>query len=369
MDLLRRAFAQLHERFRSMTPGGRLTATLLAAALLVGLLYLGVPQSAPPDSDLMHGVPVAKSRLPRMIAAFGKAKLTDYEIRDASIFVPRGRQATYMEALCAADALPRGLDEAMSDAVKEGSIFDIGSSREQQRINIAKQKQIADAIRSRPGIEDASVIYDETKTNGFQPKVAKAVVYVWPEGSSQLDEAAVIDIRNAVAGTYAELKPENVTVWDLNGHTWRGNAGSAEEIAYRALLASRRQQPKARSPQLSETPAVATADSAADWSVGSRKAGQWALLWWKPLAGVGFALVCLLMLRSLVGSKTAEAEPAAAVSTSPADKSAVKATLPPPHWRRDARIDHSLREELSELVEADPEAAANILRNWIGQTS
>ena len=93
---------------------------------------------------------------------------------------------------------------------------------------------MADAIRSRPGIEDASVIYDETKTNGFQPKVAKAVVYVWPEGSSQLDEATVIDIRNDVVGAYAELKPENVTVSDLNGHTWRGNVGSADEITYRA---------------------------------------------------------------------------------------------------------------------------------------
>ena len=71
----------------------------------------------------------------------------------------------------------------MSKALSEGTFFDIGSSRDQQRINIAKQTQVADAIRSRPGIEDASVIYDETKTSGFQPKVAKAVVYVWPEGS------------------------------------------------------------------------------------------------------------------------------------------------------------------------------------------
>ena len=60
-------------------------------------------------------------------------------IRDSSIFVPHGRQSTYMDALRAADALPRGLGEAMTDALKEGSIFDIGSSREQQRINIAKQ--------------------------------------------------------------------------------------------------------------------------------------------------------------------------------------------------------------------------------------
>ena len=47
-----------------------------------------------------------------------------------------------------------------------------------------------------------------------------------------------------------------------------------------------------------------------------------------------------------------------------------KGQPPPPHWRRDpGAVDRSLREELSELVEADPETAANILRNWIGQMS
>jgi flagellar biosynthesis/type III secretory pathway M-ring protein FliF/YscJ len=371
MELLRRAFAQLHERFRSMTPGSRLMAVLLAAAVLVGLICLGTQQRTCADTDLLQGVTVAKSRLPRMLAAFGKAKLADYEIRGSSIFVPHGRQSTYMEALRAADALPRGLGEAMPKALSEGTFLDIGSSRDQQRINIAKQTQVADAIRSRSGIEDASVIYDETKAGGFQPKVAKAVVYVWPEGSSQLDEAAVIDIRNDVVGAYAELKPENVTVSDLNGHTWRGNVGSADEIRYRALMSARRQQPRAGSPLISEARAVATAGPAADWSEWSRKAWQWAQQWWKPLAGVGFALVCLLVLRSMIGAKTTEAEPAAAAtaSASPADKPAVKAALPPPHWRRDFGVDRSLREELSELVEADPETAANILSNWIGQTS
>ena len=37
--------------------------------------------------------------------------------------------------------------------------------------------------------------------------------------------------------------------------------------------------------------------------------------------------------------------------------------------RSRAVADRPLREELSELVEEDPETAANILRNWIGQVS
>ena len=61
----------------------------------------------------------------------------------------------------------------------------------------------------------------------------------------------------------------------------------------------------------------------------------------------------------------------ATVSEPAADATPAKpAKVAPPHWRRDrGPPTGSLREELSELVEDDPETAANILRNWIGQVS
>ena len=92
---------------------------------------------------------------------------------------------------------------------------------------------------------------------------------------------------------------------------------------------------------------------------------------WKIPIGIGFALVCLLVLRSMVWSKPAEADETAIAthSAASADKSPTKMATPAPHWRQHAgAVDRSLREELSELVETDPETAANILRNWIGQT-
>jgi flagellar biosynthesis/type III secretory pathway M-ring protein FliF/YscJ len=462
MDLVRRAYAQLHDRFRSMTPGSRLMALMLASALVIGLGYLAVQQSVRPEVDLMHGVPIAKSRLPLMEAAFDKAKLKDYTVRGSSIFVPRGQEAKYMGALKAANALPRGLSDAQRDAINDGSFLEIGSSREQQRNRIAKQEAVASAIRSRRGIEDASVIYDENKSNGFQPKVAKAVVYVWPVGSNELDEATVIDIRNAVVGAYVELKPEDVTVSDLNGRTWRGSVGSADEIRYGSLKRSCEQELRAkivhvlghvpnvtvelnldldraaltptsarvsigvptsyfktvwqqrnavepghaeRTPDAAaldqirveesaniqqsvatllprvngtaspanvvtltayqEMPAVSPTASAWGWD-----AWIWAVQSWKALAGVAGALVFLFVLRWIAGSKPAEVnEPT--LSAPPTDKpAATTATLSPPHWRHHAgAVDRSLREEISGLVEADPDTAASILRNWIGQTS
>jgi flagellar M-ring protein FliF len=85
-------------------------------------------------------------------------------------------------------------------------------------------------------------------------------------------------------------------------------------------------------------------------------------------------LVSLLMLRSLVRGG---AEPAAAPAELPvaaatggaheeaaeADATTTSRTL---RWRASGM---SLRDELTELVREDPDAAAAILRSWIGNAS
>ena len=143
MDVLRRAYSQLHDLFRSMTPGSRLTAAMLAAAVLVGLGYLGTQQIARPDTDLMHGVPVANSQLPLMEAAFAKAKLKDYAIRGSSILVPRGQEAKYMEALRGRQRLAAGSGRRPARGRQRRLLPGNRFLREQQRMRIAKQEAVA----------------------------------------------------------------------------------------------------------------------------------------------------------------------------------------------------------------------------------
>jgi flagellar M-ring protein FliF len=536
MDLLSRVYSQLHERYRSMTPGSRLMAGLFAAAVVVALGYVGSQQVARPDADLMHGVLIAPSHLPIMEAAFGKAKLRDYVIRGTSIFVPSGQESTYMQALVAANALPPSLGAAKRAAVDGGSFMDIGSQREQMRMKIAKLEDLASAIRSRPGIEYASVDYDVDRPNGFGPKVATAVVWVKRAGFEELEKTTVLAIRDGVVSAFAGLKPEDVTVSDLNGRTWRGAIGNADENLYRsqkhaaerelkvqienvlnhipkvavevnvelcreqavapkttgrdaASAAAQRisqpnhsnagsQQPNVgtvinallsgtsgegsnsspenagaavpppsekepmaltvmsarvlvrvptsyftslwqqRNPavpglprkmpdqaaidriRIEETaniercvmPLLPPAKDAASLAgmvtvtpivdVSSatttafdlrREAMNWAMQYWKAIVGVGFALFCLFVVRSMVWTKPAEADEcqATAVAEPIVEPTPAKpAKVAPPHWRRHTgATDRSIREELSELVEEDPETAANILRKWIGQVS
>ncbi len=339
------------------------------------------------------------------------------------------------------------------------------------------------AISRKPGIEQASVIYDVSKPSGFKEKVATAIVYVKPAGDVQLDEAMVLDIRGDVAGAYSELKPENVTVSDRNGRTWRGEIGNAAaliaENRYRSMKRACEQDLKgkilgalkaipnvavelnveldrgqieksnAALPPVSARVSVGvpssyfqkvwesrnpaspgsaerTPDSAAleqirieetvniqrsvaallppmrlsanapdavtvttfqDISTTAapstdlaKTALHWIIASWKTLGGVALALIVLIVLRSSVRAKTAASDRDSSDAESKDDgkATAIKtirepaepAPLAAPHWRRRAEADdRSIRRELSALVEDDPETAASILRNWIGQVN
>ncbi len=144
MDLLNRAFLQLNERLRAMTPGGRLMVILSAAALL-GLGYLFAHPITTPDVDLMHGVPIAASQLPAMHAALAAANLKGYQVREEArglaIYVPRGQEAEYMAALAKAKALPPELGAREREAASAGSPWDVGTQRDRERMMIAKQRR------------------------------------------------------------------------------------------------------------------------------------------------------------------------------------------------------------------------------------
>jgi flagellar M-ring protein FliF len=225
MDFLNRAYAQLYDRYRSMTPGSRLTAGLLAIVVLLSLGYLFTHQTASPEVDLMHGVPLTAAELRTMEAALGKAKL-QYEIRGSSILVPRGQEASCMAALSDGNALPKQCGEALSIALNSGGLWEDHRLTE-QKTKFALLDVLAKAIGEMPGIEHASVLYDVDNKPGFnKEKVARAIAIVKSVGANPLSEAQVAAIRQAVGGgAVAGLKPENVTVFDQSvGRTWCPNA-------------------------------------------------------------------------------------------------------------------------------------------------
>jgi len=107
-------------------------------------------------------------------------------------------------------------------------------------------------------------------------------------------------------------------------------------------------------------PEPSMAQTALSWLAGS----------WRTLAVMVLALVSLLMLRSLIRSGpigAGEQEsllPGVLAAEAPAGEQAPSEGTSGP--RRFGSGQRSLRDELAELVEEDPDTAANILKSWIG---
>ncbi len=240
MDFLNKAFAQLSDLFRSMTPAARITTGLLLAVVVVSLGYLFTHRVSGPDCDLMNGVPIPASYLSKMEAAFAKAGLSQYEIRGAHISVPKGQKAAYHAALADAGAVPPNFGDALAKAVSAGSLYE-SDRQKQARVKIATQTELALIISHMNGVESASVLYDTEKKGGLNRQtVTTASVAVKPLGSEALDQSQVSLIRHLVAGAIAGLKPGDVTVADLTGNViYHGggseNGGSATDNLFVSL--------------------------------------------------------------------------------------------------------------------------------------
>jgi flagellar M-ring protein FliF len=231
MDVLNKALAQVNDLFKSMTPGARLTAGLLLIVVVISLAYLFNNQMAGGDADLLGGQPFTAGEMSAMEAAFGKAGLNGYTIIGSRIRVPAGQKAAYMAALVDHGALPAHFGDYLSNAMNKVGPF---SSRQQQEelLKIAKQQELASIILSMDGIEKASVQYDVQKKTGFrQNSLASASVSVKRHGMLPLEEKQVPMIRHLVAGAFAGLAPEDVSVIDLNGRTYSRRSGDGMSSA------------------------------------------------------------------------------------------------------------------------------------------
>jgi len=94
----------------------------------------------------------------------------------------------------------------------------------------------------------------------------------------------------------------------------------------------------------------------------------WLGQYWRTLAVAGLALFTLVMLRSMVRTTSAPQERRRGADILPAEveQADVQAAARTSRLERFSGSGPSLRDELSGLVQEDPDTAANVLKTWIG---
>ena len=226
MDFLNKAFAQLSDLFRSMTPGARVTAGLLLAVIVISVAYLFNQRITGTDAYLLEGQSFTTADMAAMQGEFGKAGLGDFTIEGNRVRIPGGQQAVYLAALADAGALPSNFATYMMDAASKTGPF---TNREQQKdiMKGAKMNLLTSMIRGMDGVEDALVVYDSEKKGGLRPeKISTALVTVKLKGGRPVSEERVPDFQRAVAAGIAGMTPEEVTVIDQTSTRSFGGRGA-----------------------------------------------------------------------------------------------------------------------------------------------
>lgn len=225
MDFLNKAYGQAKDLLLSMTPATRLVTGLLAALVVVSLVYLFQPTDSGDDEYLLGGRSFSTDELIDVQRALSEAGLQGYQLDGTRIKIPRGKRAEYIAAMATGKAVPANFNEYMDEALATSHPFE-SRDKQQARLKQAKQKELSLILRAMEGIERATVQYDVAQTSGFpRRQVATAMVAVRPATGWELDSARVTSIQDLVASSIAGMKRENVTVNDLvAGITWAGVA-------------------------------------------------------------------------------------------------------------------------------------------------
>jgi flagellar M-ring protein FliF len=237
MDFLNKSLAQLSDLFRSMTPGARITAGLLLAAIVVSLVFLFRFEGSSADELLLGGREFSSAEIAMAEAAFAKANLAKSEIVGNKIKIPRGEKAGYLAALAENNALPEDFGTALTHAAASENPF-MSSKSIDLRVQAAKQRELSLIVSRMQGIEVATVTFDEVDKPGFPRRKEKsAMVAVQPSAGREVTPEQIRAIRNTVAGAYAGLDRGNVTVTDIaTGRAYAGGgtdgSGSADDNLY-----------------------------------------------------------------------------------------------------------------------------------------
>jgi flagellar M-ring protein FliF len=222
MDFLNKAFAQFNDLFRSMTPGGRITAGLLLVVAVVSVGYLFQHQVSGGEDYLFGGESIPTPTLQKMEEAFGKATLNGFTIEPGSgrVKVPHSQRAAYLAALADAKALPPNFGDKFREAGDSG-IWESPKQRE-IRQDRAFEEEMSLVISSMKGIERAVVfIKKQPHSDAFDlTPLTTATVTVWGINGIPLDDDQVDKIRSCVAPAVG--KAENVTITDGNGRSYPG---------------------------------------------------------------------------------------------------------------------------------------------------
>ena len=225
MDVLQRITRQFMELFRGMAPSQRATLIVVPLMVLVGFGWLLFQPRGEGLTALSWGKVYTTEELIAAEQAFLQEGLKDFRREGQRIMVPAADVDKYNAALVKFDAMPADLGGQLLTHYDKMGPFSTEKERQERKEAMLLQ-EVRRVIRAVPEIQDARVAIASAGRRGFGPKSkTTANVTVTPRNRRELSSRLVSSIQSAVASMVPDLKPSDVTVFDVvNGVSYKGDA-------------------------------------------------------------------------------------------------------------------------------------------------
>ncbi len=189
-------------------------------ASVAGLAFFSWPQSDALvpllGGDVLASAPLTAAQLTAIEAAFGKAQLNEARVAGRSISVPRSKRHLYLKALVDHKALPAHAYAFTERFLANDHPFSSSRQRE-EAAKLAKAQEVSLVLQRISGIEEASVLFEDTDLGGFpRRKTRNAVAAVRASGGKPLPATMIPAIRGTVQGTLGIHDAQSITILDLN---------------------------------------------------------------------------------------------------------------------------------------------------------
>ncbi len=198
--------------------GSQRATLLIVPMLLLGAFgYLIYTQNVTADVAVSWGRVFSAEEMINAEQAFMEEGLTTFRHVGGQIFVPSTDVDRYNAVLVSSDAIPTDWASTREATSMKTNFF---SSNEQRKTmdEIALARELRRVLRAIPDIEDAHVIWAQSKERprwpDTRPRVT-ATVSVKPRRGREVSHKLAASLRSAVASMVPDLKPADVNVLDL----------------------------------------------------------------------------------------------------------------------------------------------------------
>jgi len=216
MDALKTTFSRFAEFYAKFTVSQRLAITAVALLIAVGLGFIAYNSSSTGLVPASFGKNFTGDEMKTALAVLREKGLMQYRQQGSQLMVPRWEVDRYNAALLEGGGLPDDWAAELEKQYEKRGWFP-SDRQTSDRKQIALIRELRRIIRALPDIDDASVVWAPSKPRRFSgqaPKVT-ATVNVKPKSGRDITPRLASSLRLAVANMIPDLKPENVTIFNM----------------------------------------------------------------------------------------------------------------------------------------------------------